>query len=96
MYLGRIVETAGAEDLFERPCHPYTESLISAIPGTAASRGKPRIVLKGDPPSPEHPPPGCHFHPRCPKAFDRCYAEIPLQRAIEGADGPRTVACHLF
>ena len=96
MYLGRIVETAGAGDLFERPCHPYTESLISAIPGTAASRGKTRIVLKGDPPSPEHPPPGCHFHPRCPKVLDRCHTETPLQRAIKGASGPRTVTCHLY
>jgi oligopeptide/dipeptide ABC transporter ATP-binding protein len=94
MYLGRIVETAPALALFERPLHPYTEALISAIPGNA--EGKPRIVLKGDPPSPQYPPSGCHFHPRCHKAFARCGAEVPRERRIVEATLTRSVACHLY
>ena len=96
MYLGRIVETAAAEDLFESPRHPYTEALISAIPGAAAATGKPRIILKGEPPNPENPPSGCHFHPRCPKAFDRCQSEEPQDRAVDGTTTSRTVNCHLY
>jgi len=91
MYLGRIVETAPADALFERPLHPYTEALISAIPGNTSGRS--RIVLKGDPPSPRNPPAGCHFHPRCHKAFARCAIETPQERTpLEG----RSVACHLY
>jgi len=94
MYLGRIVETAPALALFERPLHPYTEALISAIPGHP--QGKARIVLKGDPPSPQNPPAGCHFHPRCHKAFARCEIEVPRERVIADAGGARGVACHLY
>ena len=96
MYLGRIVEMAAAEDLFETPCHPYTEALISAIPGATQSTGKSRIILKGEPPNPESPPTGCHFHPRCSKAMDRCRSEEPRERAPAGAANPRTVSCHLY
>jgi oligopeptide/dipeptide ABC transporter ATP-binding protein len=94
MYLGRIVETAPAGALFERPFHPYTEALISAIPG--GKDGQSRIVLKGDPPSPQNPPTGCHFHPRCHKAFARCAIDVPHIRRLTEAGITRSVACHLF
>jgi len=94
MYLGRIVEMAPATDLFERPLHPYTQALISAIPGN--KEGRERIVLKGDPPSPQKPPTGCHFHPRCPKRFERCTTYVPREVVVAAADGARTVACHLY
>ena len=74
MYLGRLVEVAPAEALFRSPRHPYTEALISAIPGGS---DRTRIVLKGDPPSPESPPSGCAFHPRCRKAVPACALERP-------------------
>ncbi len=96
MYLGRVVETGDAEAVFEEPCHPYTTALISAIPGAAEAEGKTRIVLKGEPPNPENPPPGCHFHPRCPKAFDLCQSSEPHERSVENAAGRRTVSCHLY
>ena len=96
MYLGRIVETAATEDLFASPRHPYTGALISAIPGAAAATGKPRIILKGEPPNPESPPTGCHFHPRCSKAMDRCQGEEPQERTLAGPATPRTVSCHLY
>jgi len=96
IYLGRIVETAGAETLFERPCHPYTEALISAIPGAGEAEGKARIVLKGEPPNPENPPSGCRFHPRCPKAFDLCQTREPQERPVENTADRRTVSCHLY
>jgi len=73
LYLGRIVEEASREDLFRRPRHPYTVSLLSAVPG----RGRQRLVLHGEPPSPLAPPPGCPFHPRCPIRRARCAEETP-------------------
>ncbi len=83
MYLGRIVELAQAEEIFRKPRHPYTQALISAIPGEASRE---RIVLKGDPPSPENPPSGCAFHPRCHKAIGECSATRPaLEPAPESA-----------
>lgn len=94
MYLGRIVETAPADALFEKPLHPYTEALISAIPG--GSEGRSRIVLKGDPPSPQNPPAGCHFHPRCHKAFARCAVDVPQVATLTEAGITRSVACHLY
>jgi oligopeptide/dipeptide ABC transporter ATP-binding protein len=94
MYLGRIVETAPATTLFAEPLHPYTQALISAIPGNR--NGGARIVLKGDPPSPQHPPRGCHFHPRCPKRFERCRTEEPQEAIITYVGGSRAVACHLY
>ena len=68
MYLGRVVEVAGADALYENPRHPYTASLLSAIPTGHEGAARERIVLQGDVPSPADPPPGCPFHPRCPKA----------------------------
>ncbi|MEV3858876.1 oligopeptide/dipeptide ABC transporter ATP-binding protein [Streptomyces sp. NPDC050095] len=93
MYLGRIVEQAPAAELFADPKHPYTQALLSAapVPDPAEQRGRSRIVLGGDLPSPLDPPPGCHFHTRCPLATDRCRTEAPALRTF----GSRQVACHL-
>jgi oligopeptide/dipeptide ABC transporter ATP-binding protein len=85
MYLGRIVEIGGRQDVFLRPLHPYTVSLLSAVPRPEPGRRRSRIVLPGDPPSPVEPPPGCPFHPRCPIARPRCAVERPaLETAGEG------------
>jgi len=100
MYLGKIVELSPAAAVYERPAHPYTQALISAvpIPDPAEERRRRRIVLEGDVPSPLRPPPGCRFHPRCPlfKQLDaagqaRCKGEEPLLRVL---DGGRQAACH--
>jgi oligopeptide transport system ATP-binding protein len=79
MYLGRIVEIGPATEVFERPLHPYTKSLVSAvpIPDPERERKRQRIILSGDPPSPIHPPSGCPFHPRCPYVIDRCKQIVP-------------------
>ena len=92
MYLGRIVEFANTQDLFANPQHPYTEALLAAIPVPDPALKRPRHIMQGDVPSPINPPPGCHFHPRCPIATERCRVEVPLLKP--GADG-RMVACHL-
>ncbi|MEV5507666.1 ABC transporter ATP-binding protein [Streptomyces orinoci] len=93
MYLGRIVEIGPKELVYTAPAHPYTSALLSAVPlpDPAAERTRKRITLLGDPPSPAAPPPGCTFHPRCPKAQQRCRTEAPVLRAD---DGGRQVACH--
>ncbi len=91
MYLGRIMEVGTAEHLFERPLHPYTRALISAIPVPDPTAKRQRILLEGDPPSPLNPPHGCSFHPRCCHAEARCTEEVPALRPF----GPcRNVACH--
>ncbi len=92
MYLGRIVEEAEADELFQDPRHPYTRALLSAIPVPDPTSGRRRIVLSGDVPSPIHPPPGCRFHPRCPEVFEPCAEqEPPLGDLAPG----RKVACFL-
>jgi peptide/nickel transport system ATP-binding protein len=91
MYLGRIVEQGRPDQLFHTPAHPYTEALVSAVP-MPGPRRRERIVLSGDPPNPVDRPPGCAFHPRCPRALPRCRTEAPaLRRAPDG----RLAACHL-
>jgi oligopeptide transport system ATP-binding protein len=84
MYLGRIVELGPATDVFERPLHPYTRALVSAVPlpDPRLERRRRRILLPGDPPSPMNPPAGCPFHPRCPHADDRCVRIIPAFEAL--------------
>jgi oligopeptide/dipeptide ABC transporter ATP-binding protein len=93
MYLGRIVEMTDKASVFEMPLHPYTEALLSAVPiAKVGAKARKRVILKGDVPSPVRPPPGCHFHTRCPYAMPRCRVEPPLLR--EAAPG-HLVACHL-
>jgi oligopeptide transport system ATP-binding protein len=92
MYLGRIVESAPSAELYGRPQHPYTEALLSAVPIPDPTAKRRRIRLAGDVPNPIHPPPGCHFHGRCPYAEERCRREVPALREI--APG-HSVACHL-
>lgn len=77
MYLGRIVELASTEQIFENTMHPYTEALLSAIPVVDPDNKRSRIVLEGDVPNPVHPPEGCHFHPRCKKCMDICMHKKP-------------------
>jgi peptide/nickel transport system ATP-binding protein len=96
MYLGRIVETASADDLFARPSHPYTEALLSAVPRPDIERPAGRIVLEGEMPDPESPPSGCPFHPRCPKAMDICRTTVPSERDIGHAGRRHVVRCHLY
>ena len=96
MYLGRIVELADADELQARPRHPYTRALLDsepvADPDQMASR--PPVAIRGEAPSPVNPPPGCAFHPRCPRAQERCRLERPVLTA-QFADGPGHVAaCH--
>jgi peptide/nickel transport system ATP-binding protein len=91
MYLGRVVEEAPSETVFAQPNHPYTQSLLASVP-RIESRKRAFSVVKGEIPSPLNPPPGCHFHPRCPHAMERCKVEVPVLREV--APGQRS-ACHL-
>ncbi|WP_066321532.1 ABC transporter ATP-binding protein [Bacillus sp. FJAT-29814] len=91
MYLGNTVELASVGDLFERPLHPYTQALLSAIPRPSVNRNRTRVRLQGDLPNPANPPSGCPFHTRCPIATDRCSAEKPEWKEY----GPNHfAACH--
>ena len=93
MYLGKMVELAGAEAIYDRPLHPYSQALMSAVPvpDPEAARKNRRIVLSGEIPSPLNAPPGCPFHTRCPHATDRCREEMPALQEVEKG---RFVACH--
>ena len=90
MYLGKIVELADADDLYEDPKHPYTQALLSANPRMGAEDKRERIILKGDIPNPINRPSGCAFNPRCPKVQDICRTTAPELMTI----GTRVVACH--
>ena len=92
MYLGRIVEMGPAAQVFERPLHPYTKALVSAvpIPDPAREHQRQRLILSGDPPSPMNPPSGCAFHPRCAYAKADCSQAVPT---LEAFDPTRTTAC---
>ncbi len=93
MYLGRIVETGPAAEVFARPLHPYTKALVSAVPiaDPVRERARSRLLLAGDPPSPLDPPAGCSFHPRCPYALDACRAQVPP--FIEHGSSGRRATC---
>lgn len=95
MYLGKIVEMTDTEELFNHPMHPYTESLMSAVPSPdpKTARKSHRIVLTGDVPSPLNIPSGCPFRTRCPKAFDRCATEVPK---LKEERPNHFISCHLF
>lgn len=91
MYLGRVVESAPAKQIFEAPNHPYSQALLENVP-SLEHRHKRFSSIKGEIPSPLNPPSGCHFHPRCPKAGPRCKTEVPLLRALSPG---HLSACHL-
>ncbi len=92
MYLGRVVEITSSLELYKNPLHPYTRALLSAVPiaDPVADKRRERIVLKGEVPSPLHPPRGCHFHPRCAVAIGNCREEVPPLREV---DSNHFVAC---
>ena len=91
MYLGKIVEFGPTKDLFGTPKHPYTKALLSAVPEPDPRRRGQLVVPEGEVPSPADPPPGCHFHPRCPHVVEQCRTDRPRQ---EPAGPQRLVACH--
>jgi oligopeptide/dipeptide ABC transporter ATP-binding protein len=93
MYLGKVVEIADKQKLFQNPCHPYTKALLSALPIANPRAKRERIILKGDLPSPANPPSGCPFHPRCEYANDICKSTDP---SIIEINSGQQVACHLF
>jgi oligopeptide/dipeptide ABC transporter ATP-binding protein len=90
MYLGRFVETGSAAEIFDQPRHPYTRALLAAVPMPMPQAGARETVLAGDVPSPMAPPPGCHFHTRCPHAIDLCKTDEPRLEAV----GRGSIACH--
>ena len=96
MYLGRIVELGAREDVFDRPLHPYTRALLSAVPlpDPASGSSRERLHLRGEPPSPATPPAGCRFHPRCPLVTEVCRTDDPELGRPAGGTPNHSVACH--
>ncbi len=94
MYLGKIVEYAHAEDLYKNPFHPYTKNLIASIPKPDPFVEKERYPLSGEAPSPIHPPSGCHFHPRCPAAVQKCMIDSPVLTDFGRNGDAHFAACH--
>ncbi len=92
MYLGRIVEIGTTDDIFQRPTHPYTRALLSAVPVPEPGATRARQPVEGDAPSPINPPPGCHFHPRCPDAIDTCRKDAP---SLVYVSPTHRVSCHV-
>ncbi|TVP84810.1 MAG: dipeptide ABC transporter ATP-binding protein [Alkalicoccus sp.] len=93
MYLGKMVELSSKDNLYREPLHPYTQSLMSAVPEPDPDLKKERIILEGDVPSPSNPPSGCPFHTRCPKVMDMCKTDVPEFREIRDS---HFAACHLY
>ena len=94
LYLGKMVEMTDSDTLFDKPLHPYTKALLTAIPVPDASyKGKEAEVMKGEVTSPIEPPPGCRFAARCPMASDKCFKESPEFKEVEPN---HFVACHLY
>jgi peptide/nickel transport system ATP-binding protein len=91
MYVGKLVETARTHEIFNSPKHPYTAALMAAVPVADPRVHVGDVVLKGEVPSPAHPPSGCYFHPRCPFVADRCRTEAPALREITPE---HFVSCH--
>jgi oligopeptide/dipeptide ABC transporter ATP-binding protein len=92
MYLGRLVEEGSVEDVYTNPVHPYTEALVGAIPELDPDMRKKDQEPAGEVPSPIEPPPGCHFHPRCPLVIDRCSVEVP---ELSYRNKDRRARCHV-
>ena len=93
MYLGRIVELASSDGIYDKPMHPYTKALLSAVPVPDPDRVYESEILEGEVPSPSNPPSGCPFHTRCKYATDRCTNELPRLSKVDG-DESHLVACH--
>lgn len=96
MYLGRIMESGRAEDIYRDPKHPYTKALFSAVPVPEPGRAHGRIMLPGDVPSPANPPGGCPFHTRCPEVMPRCRTEVPAAITTGPEENRHVVVCHLY
>jgi peptide/nickel transport system ATP-binding protein len=93
MYLGEMIELAPTDVLYDRPLHPYTQALMTAIPVPFPAARRMSEGLSGDVPSPSAPPPGCRFHTRCPHARERCSKDKPV---LESAGEGRWIACHFW
>jgi oligopeptide/dipeptide ABC transporter ATP-binding protein len=91
LYLGRVVELASRDTLYENPAHPYTRALLDSVPRIGAGKRVPGSALRGDIPSPMNPPSGCHFHPRCPRASAVCSEVAP---ALSPVATGHLAACH--
>ncbi|MBL3583450.1 ABC transporter ATP-binding protein [Oleidesulfovibrio alaskensis] len=93
MYLGRIIETAPRDMIYNAPLHPYTKALLASLPVPDPDARTTHTRLQGEPPSPVSPPSGCHFHPRCPHAMPHCRTHIPAETVLNGR---HRVRCHLY